>query len=58
MIHQRIKTFKNSMAQDCKIRRIFIKDIPILGSFLCNATKDGIDTDKNYASSFVNDRYV
>ena len=46
------------MAQDWKIRRIFIKDIPILGSFLCNATKDGIDTDKNYASSFVNDRYV
>ena len=55
MIHQRIKTFKNSMAQ---IGRIFIKDILILGSFLSNATKDEIDTDKNYASSFVNDRYV
>ena len=58
MIHQRIKTFKNSIAQDWKIRRIFIKDIPILVSFLSKAAKDGIDTDKNYRRSFVNDRYV
>ena len=58
MIYQRIKTFKNSVVEDWKIRTIFIKDIPILGSALSNAAKDGIDTDKNYASNFVNDRYV